>query len=179
MRRAHRTGRSPWYFSSDDYGRFNLPAPAGTCYLAADMHTALRERFGHDLVEHGLISWEFATETVVSTLSVPRQRQLADLCADDAVKFGVTREIFTLASDSYAKTRQWARSLHNNGSRGIRYQSRFTTGAQPNAYALFDVEGERDWPTDSNPLPGPAACAEVGITVQRRPTRRQLRIIEP
>jgi hypothetical protein len=41
--RAHRAGTSPWWFACDTEGRFNLEFPAGTCYLAFDSVTALRE----------------------------------------------------------------------------------------------------------------------------------------
>ena len=61
--RAHTRGRSPWWFSSDLSGRFDLLAPHGTCYLATDVETALRERFGHELVELGVVSFEAAART--------------------------------------------------------------------------------------------------------------------
>jgi len=39
--RIFRTGRSRWWFSYDGTGRFDLPFPAGTCYLAEDPLAAL------------------------------------------------------------------------------------------------------------------------------------------
>lgn len=175
-RRAHRAENSPWWFSADFSGRFDLTAPAGTCYLAADIATALREKFGHALVRQGAISFEAAAPVRVSRLRMPVGRQLADLCAEAAAGFGATRELGSCAE--YATPQAWAAALQAELG-GIRYQTRFTTGARPNAVALFDEAGERDWPRDSAPLPGVSACEQVGIKVIRRPARRELRIIEP
>ena len=62
---------------------------------------------------------------------------------------------------------------------GIRYQTRFSTGAAPNAVALFDTAGQQGWPTDPHPVDGVQACTDAGIRVARRPTRRQVRIVQP
>jgi hypothetical protein len=121
----------------------------------------------------------FEDEFSDSGISVPRERQLADACHQSAAHFGVTRELFTIAGPSYTRTRKWAAAFHATGAGGIRYQSRFTTSVRANAVALFDAAGERDWPPDPAPLPGTTACTQAGLTVAARPTRRQLRIIEP
>ncbi|MDG5481991.1 RES family NAD+ phosphorylase [Mycolicibacterium gadium] len=178
MWRAHTVGRSPWWFSSDDRGRFNLAPPHGACYLATDVVTALRERFGPELVTMRMVSAAATAETVVSQLFPPKQRQLADATHPDATQFGVTRELFTVVGDRYQLTRRWATALHANGARGIRYQSRFTSTANANAFALFDDAGLHDWPADSNPLPGAEACAQAGLAVLAPPTRRQVRIVD-
>ncbi|MGN6634758.1 MAG: RES domain-containing protein, partial [Oryzihumus sp.] len=44
--RAHLAANGPWWFSHDGGGRFDLPAPRGTCYLATDPAAAVRERLG-------------------------------------------------------------------------------------------------------------------------------------
>ena len=93
LTRAHRAGLSPWWFSSDLSGRFDLVGPHGTCYLATDTATALRERFGHDLVEQGVVTWKAAQNTAVSRLQVPSGRWLANCCHDDAASHGATREL--------------------------------------------------------------------------------------
>jgi len=175
--RAHTRGRSPWWFSSDLSGRFDLLAPHGTCYLATDVETALRERFGHELVELGVVSFEAAARTEVSALRVPVTRWVANTCARAAASFGMTREIST-ASD-YALTQAWASALYATGRQtGIRYQTRFTTAAAANAAALFGDAGQQDWPIDPQPTGGVRACSQAGITAARRPTRRQVRIVE-
>lgn len=177
LRRAHRAGVSPWWFSSDLSGRFDLVNPFGTCYLATDTTTALRERFGHDLVNQGTVSFTFAAQTQVSALVVPAARWLANCCHDDAARFGLTRELGTCAP--YDTPQDWATALHHAGHRGLRYQTRSTAGPRPNAIALFDDAGSHDWPADPAPLGGVQACTAAGITVADMPTRGQLRIINP
>lgn len=176
--RAHTRGRSPWWFSSELSGRFDLLPPQGTCYLATDVETALRERFGHELVDLGVVSFEAAARTSVSTLRVSTPRWLANTCAGAAASFRMTREIAT--TPNYALTQAWAAALHGTGRHnGIRYQTRFTTGATANATALFDAAGQQDWPNDPRPLGGVRACRQAGITAARRPSRRQVRIVPP
>lgn len=176
--RAHTVGSSPWWFSSSLFERFDLTPPNGTCYLATDVATALRERFGHDLVEQGVVTFEAATRTQVSTLKTPAARWLANTCHGRAAELGVTRELGTC--EGYDLPQTWAAAFFDTGKHaGIRYQTRFSTATKANAAALFDIDGERDWPTDPEPLDGVAACRQAGIAVARRPTRRQLRIQEP
>lgn len=176
--RAHTAGRSPWWFSSDLSGRFDLIQPNGTCYLATDVISALRERFGHDLVRQGVVTFKTAAKTQVPTLQVPSTRYLAKTCAPAAANFGMTREIGTCPS--YNIPQAWAKAFFDGGKHsGIRYQSRFSTGAASNAVALFDVAGQQDWPTDPHPVQGVQACTNEGITVVNPPTRRQVRIVHP
>lgn len=176
--RAHTVGNSPWWFSCDLSGRFDLISPQGTCYLASDLATALRERFGHDLVRQGVVTFQAAARTQVSTLHVSSARWLANTCTPAAANFGMTREIGTCPS--YDLPQAWAAAFFDGGKHsGVRYQTRFSTGARPNAVALFDAAGQHDWPADPHPLPGVQACTQVGIAVTHRPTRRQVRIVQP
>ncbi|MUL84543.1 MULTISPECIES: RES family NAD+ phosphorylase [unclassified Mycolicibacterium] len=177
--RAHTVGKSPWWFSSDLTGRFDLLPPDGTCYLATDVITALRERFGHDLVRQGVVTFEAAARTSVSTLQVPVARWLANTCSAQAAAFvGMTREIGTCPS--YELPQAWAAAFFATGRHaGIRYQTRFSTGPAANAVALFDDAGQRDWSVDPSPVGGVEACEGAGITVAHRPTRRQVRILPP
>ena len=175
--RAHRIGVSPWWFSSNLSGRFDLLDPCGTCYLATDTKTALRERFGHDLVEQGVVTFKAAAETVVSALQVPVGRWLANTCHDEAATFGTTRELGTCSD--YEVPQSWASAFHNARFRGIRYQTRFTTGPKPNAVALFGSAGQCDWPVNPAPIGGIEACAEAGLVVAQLPTHRQVRIVNP
>jgi hypothetical protein len=158
-------------------GRFDLVSPHGTCYLATDLTTALRERFGHALVKQGVVTFEAAARTHVSTLRAPAGRWLANSSHDDAADFGVTRELGTCAD--YSLPQAWAAALHGSGLYGVRYQTRFTTGPRPNAVALFGDAGQQDWPVDDAPLAGVDACGDVDITVAQLPFRRQLRIQPP
>ena len=177
LRRAHGAGAAPWWFSSNLSGRFDLVAPFGTCYLATDVTSALRERFGHDLVEQGVVTFKAAAQTQVSTLHSPAGRWLADGCHDDAAAFGVTRELGTCAG--YDLPQGWAGAFHRARFAGLRYQTRFSTGTRPNGVALFDAAGQRDWPIDPAPLSGVTACTDSGLKVEHPPARRQVRIIDP
>jgi hypothetical protein len=178
LHRAHTVGKSPWWFSSDLSGRFDLIQPNGTCYLATDVATALRERFGHDLVRQGVVTFQAAARTHVSTLRVPSGRWLANTCSPAAANFGMTREIGTCPS--YDIPQAWAAAFFDGGKHsGIRYQTRFSTGATPNAAALFDASGKHEWPIDPHPVHGVQACTDVGITVAHRPTSRQVRTVQP
>ena len=133
LRRAHGAGAAPWWFSSNLSGRFDLVAPFGTCYLATDVTSALRERFGHDLVEQGVVTFKAAAQTQVSTLHSPAGRWLADGCHDDAAAFGVTRELGTCAG--YDLPQGWAGAFHRARFAGLRYQTRFSTGTRPESCA--------------------------------------------
>jgi RES domain len=180
--RAHRAGLGPWWFASNDEGRFNLDLPSGTCYLAIDEETALRERLGRDMVKLNVVSAGWADETEVSRLTVQTGTQLADTCHEDAVHYGVTREISTYTGSRYVRTRKWANAFNRRGLGGVRYESRFTTIVMPNAIALFDGAGDagrpdtKNWPVDPVPTPGREACRKAGLTVYTPPTSRQVRI---
>ncbi len=175
--RAHTAGLSPWWFSSDLSGRFDLAPPHGTCYLATDVDTALRERFGHALVDQGVVTFDAATRTRISRLHPPQGRWLANVCHAGAAHFGVTRELGTCAD--YRLPQAWAAGFRDSGLSGVRYQTRFTTGPRPNAVALFGAAGQQDWAVDDAAVTGVQACQQAGIQVALRPLRRQLRIEHP
>ena len=144
--RAHTLRPDPakgaWWFSNSPDGRFDLSAPRGTCYLASDAQTALRERLGPTLA--GLNSVEAADldGVVVSLLPVPRGPDLADTLNAAAVRIpGLTREICT--SVDYALTRSWATYFDAHGCGGVRYSARHTTALDSLAYAVFGKQGAR------------------------------------
>jgi RES domain len=175
--RAHQKIFSPWWFDNGDGGRFNLTGPRGTCYLAYDLVTTVREKGAHDLVEMRAIMKDFAERLVVSRLYVIDERNLANTAAGDAAKFKLTREISTHAD--YTTTRAWAVAFDQAGMAGILYQSRFTTGATANAVAVFDTAGSHEWPTDPEPIAFEDACLEVGIPVLPIPPVGELDVIHP
>ena len=76
--RAHAVGLGPWWYSHDSSGRFDLPAPAGTCYLASQLEVAVRERLGETLVTAGLIAADEAARMVVSRLEIDPNTMVAD-----------------------------------------------------------------------------------------------------
>ncbi|WP_241387695.1 RES family NAD+ phosphorylase [Rhodococcus sp. CH91] len=174
LKRGHRATNGPWWFSSSGDGRFDLRSPRGTCYLAFDDRTAIRETVGESLTSLGVITREFAADRVISTLRVPSSHTLADTCAESAADFGLTRELATMTP--YDIPHAWAAALDTDFD-GIRYQTRFTTTPNANAAALFGPAGEADWPADPQPEPLTLAASRCGIAVQTLP--RAVRIVEP
>lgn len=173
LHRAHRRDHGPWWFSSTG-GRFDLPVPHGTCYLAGSPLTALRERLGPVLVGCTTIPASLLEESVVSRLRVPDTRRLADLQAAQATGFGVTRELETMVP--YAVPQAWARALHSVGLQGVRYGPRFSTGAM-SSYAVFEDAGPATWAPDPDPLPGdevPGGPRPVGA-----PRRWDVTVVKP
>jgi len=172
--RGHRAANGPWWFASSGGGRFDLTPPRGTCYLAFDELTAIRETVGEALATTGVISEDFAVTRQLSTLAVPHPHRVADTCADAAADYGPTRELSSMTP--YAVPQEWAAGF-DAAFAGLRYRTRFTTGPNPNAVALFREAGEADWPTDPNPEPFAAAARRCGLTVARPP--RSVRIVSP
>ncbi|MEN0135048.1 MAG: RES family NAD+ phosphorylase [Rhodococcus sp. (in: high G+C Gram-positive bacteria)] len=172
--RGHRVSNGPWWFSSSGGGRFDLAAPRGTCYVAFDETTAIRETVGEALASLGVIAHDFAADRMVSTLRVPGTHDLADTCADEAAGFGVTRELCSMTP--YDVPRAWAAAF-DAGFDGIRYQTRFTTGEAANAAAVFGPAGEVSWPVDPRPETFAAAAKRCGIAVQ--PLPRSVRVLAP
>ncbi|PZU04740.1 MAG: hypothetical protein DI630_00960 [Gordonia sp. (in: high G+C Gram-positive bacteria)] len=172
--RGHRAGNGPWWFSSSGGGRFDLTPPRGTCYLAYDELTAIRETVGAPLAATGVISDVFAADRQLSTLTVPHDHELADTCANEAADFGLTRELVSMTP--YAVPQEWAASFAAIFA-GLQYQTRFTTGPNPNAVALFEDAGEASWRPDPHPEPFIAAARRNGFTVASPP--RSVRIVPP
>lgn len=174
LHRGHRTANGPWWFSSSGGGRFDLTPPRGTCYLAYDQLTAIRETVGAPLAATGVISAEFAAARQLSALTVPHDHHLADTSSEKAASYGLTREL--VAMTPYAVPQEWA-STFDATFDGLQYQTRFTTGPTPNAVALFSDAGESPWPVDPNPEPLTTAARRHGVTVVSPP--RVVRIIRP
>lgn len=162
--RVHRRGLGAWFFSSSGGGRFDLTGGGrGSCYLAFDPATAIREVLGVSLHQFGVVTAKFAREYVLSQLSLPADRPVADLCDERAADFGVTREIHTVTP--YAVSQAWAAALDEVAD-GVLYQSRFTTAAAgPNAVAVFDAAGPADWPAGARPQPLGLAAQQAGFAV--------------
>ncbi|HEX4955961.1 MAG TPA: RES domain-containing protein [Thermoanaerobaculia bacterium] len=141
--RVARRGYGPWWFGNTGAGRFDLPAPEGTCYLAADPLAALLEILGPDRLGGAVADALFATR-VLHELRLPAARSLADLISRRTAGWGLTHEIHTLVP--YELPRAWAGALRAVGAEGVRYFLRHDPGAEV-GYALFEAQGERtDWP---------------------------------
>ena len=179
--RAHRGDRGPWWFGNGGEGRFDLPAPRGTCYTACDPESALRERIGPVLGEAEAVPEQLLADVVVSRLRLPSARDVADLQSREAARFGVTRELESMVP--YTVPQAWARAFASAGLDGVRYGPRFTPG-EGSAVALFGEAGDAGWATDPDPVPAqrvPGAPRTVppprraDLTVVRPPRTRAVR----
>lgn len=166
--RAHRAGRSPWWFSHDGSGRFDLAAPHGTCYLSSSIEAAVRERLGPTLSCAGVLPADEADRMAVSRLDA--EGMAADATDQRAARFGVTRELSTMTP--YDRPRRWAMALHLTGYDGLVYGPRFSPGATHRALALFGDAGLDPTRThDPHPITGSSAASQAGITVVGVPRR--------
>lgn len=174
LRRAHTFDNGPWWFGCDGGGRFDLTRPRGTCYLADSAVAAVRERLGTVLGASPAVPSSLLDTVVVSTLSVPADRDVADVESAEASRFGVTRELETMVP--YAVPQSWARAFDQTGLHGVSYGPRFSTG-EATSYALFGPAGSADWPVDPDPVP---AASVPGAPVAVEPPRRwDLTVVRP
>ena len=174
LHRAHLATRGPWWFGHDGGGRFDLAAPRGTCYLATDPVSALRERIGPVLGGAAAVPETLVADVVVSALPTPRAWALADLQVPAAGSYGVTRELETMVP--YAVPQAWARAFDEVGHDGVAYGPRFTPG-DSSATAVFGEAGPRDWPVD--PAPVPASALPGAPPVMVTPRRGDLTVVRP
>lgn len=170
--RAHSTGLGPWWFSSDQSGRFDLTAPHGTCYFGSNINVAVRERLGARLAS-GPVPAAVADQMVVSRARL--RSHVADFAHRAAATFGITREVGALTP--YELPQRWARALHQEGHRGIRYWPRFAVAAGDLAVALFGSSGVGTRRGDPGPIDGREAMRAAGIPVFGVP--RSLPTIQP
>jgi hypothetical protein len=177
--RIVRKGHGPWWFSSSLEGRFDLPEPDGTCYLAADPLGALLELIGPDL-EGGAVSTDFLRDRRLRELRVPEGIELSDLTSRRVSGFGITGEIGSIVPYDLPQT--WATRLRSAGSGGVVYWLRHDP-SRAEGYALFGPHGERKgWKKGkerpiSRDLIG-RLQRECSIEVLPVPRSRQLQIVD-
>ncbi len=140
--RIHRATVGPWWFNSDLGQRFDLAAPAGTCYLADRPIGAFIEVFRG--FAGGLIPESEITTRRIARLRPPHSLRLADLLNERAAEFGVTAELGAMSD--YACSQAWAGALARAGFDGIRYHLRHDPASRLVGIAVFGTAGERDSP---------------------------------
>lgn len=147
-------------------GRFDLPAPRGTCYWATTTETAIRELVGPFLAQHGWVSEALIADREVATARRPAGVRMASLEDPRANRdFGVLGELE--ATSDYAVAQAWAAAIADGGLDGVAYRARFSGPGRPNAYAFFGDAGlDATRPVDATTSPVDAtACAAAGIEV--------------
>ncbi|MCS5715576.1 RES family NAD+ phosphorylase [Herbiconiux sp. CPCC 205716] len=174
VHRSHRPDLGPCYFNGTPHCRFNLGGGRGTCYVADDIATAVREKVRESVFDQGVVPASLANSFVVSSIRVARSFSCADIASADSVTHGVTRMLGTM--DDYVVPQQWATAFDKAGFDGVRYGSSYTNGPST-AWALFDEEGEHPFGDVTAVLPGAAACALAGITVYGPPHSDELEIV--
>jgi hypothetical protein len=160
-------------------GRFDLPEPHGTCYLAVDPLAALLELLGPERTG-GVVSSALLVERRVRELLIPDEIAVADTTSRRASGFGITAEIGTIVP--YERPQAWAHRLHQADFQGIVYWLRHDP-ARAEGIALFGPHGERkSWKRGRERTISRGLIerlrVECGIEVEPVPHSRQLRIID-
>lgn len=138
--RVCRDEHATWWFSSDGTGRFDLDAPAGTCYFATDGYAAIREAS-----RLGPVTTDWVQARELREVSPPDpQARLAAATRKAAGRFGITTELVTVLP--YDLPRRWAAAFRAHGFDGIRHQLRHDQRARPSGVALFGSAGSTDLP---------------------------------
>lgn len=181
LHRVHRAGRSPWWFASiapgDDpgtHGRFDLPHPLGSCYLATTLAGALVEALA-DLGPALIPDSELAARRW-ATIRAPRTAPAAAwLTAKRSRATGVTAALW--AGENRALTQAWAWALLRAGWRALFTGVQHDPAGQLRAVTLLDQAGEHPpfddegWQYDEQPLLGDSAVEQAlrrfGITLTR------------
>lgn len=159
LSRIHRASLSPWWFSSDGSGRFDLPADSGrgTCYLATEPEGCFLEVF-RDL---SLIAEQEIEVRRLSRLAI-NEALLADCAAGRSREFGLTAEIHS--APDYRITQQWAAAFAAAGFDGVRYLLRHDPSQHLAGIALFGRAGSPPWPAP----PPEKIGLDLLIEVERR-----------
>lgn len=142
--RIHSAEYGPWYFASDngerpvvEVGRFDLPSPLGTIYLA-EHSTATAAESARAIVETHAESQNALDDRRLSQISLERWHGLrvADFTAPQAVPAQVEQ----LDRD---QARPWAAAAHAAGFAGIVYRLREDPQSR-RALAMFGSAGPLD-----------------------------------
>jgi hypothetical protein len=159
--------RGCWWFSSvgtdpDRSGRFDLPAPEGTCYFASTGEAAARERVGTQLRKTAgresvlasvLVTGDGPVVVTEVALATIRAANLPVRAADR----WINRSLW-VGTGIYRISQGWAAMWRTAGFMGVLYQPRFTGGARVRALALFGAQGR---PKPVPPVEGVRPVADV------------------
>ncbi|MDX6230926.1 MAG: hypothetical protein QOI76_4316 [Frankiales bacterium] len=172
---------SPWWFASlppggmdpDPHGRFDLPEPAGACYLALTPLAAVLEAFQH--FSGRLPEVELRKRRLVTVVAPPRTPAAANLTAQASRGLGVTAALW--AGGDRALTQAWAAALHRAGWRALHHGISHDPAGRLRAVTLLDQAGQHlpfddpQWLGQVATLHDDAklhrALARFGITVSR------------
>lgn len=178
--RCHQTQHEPWFYASHPAdkiggGRWDLPAPNGTCYVAESAGAALKETAGPDLHDHGFVTGSWADARSVSGVELGAKVSVADMTDAAVSDHGASNEL--VGALRYRITQAWARGWHAAGLGGVQYGLRFA--ANLIGLGLFGPAGAR---TGGRVL-GARSAREVastsGVRVVEVPASRDMNILDP
>jgi hypothetical protein len=131
--------RGPWYFSSSgtaDSGRFDLPAPSGTCYFATSAVGAWLEVFGNvALVDAADVRRRSLAHATRSGAALP----LVDLASPRAASLGISLDV--VSGSDYATSQSLAHQAFSEGADGVRALLRRDPSGTSHNIALFGRAG--------------------------------------
>ena len=163
----------PWWFCTCGDCRFDLHGTGtprqGTLYAGTDPVTGVLEALGPDLAGRP-VARTFLARRTVWMLAYDRPVDLADLCSDAAIGFGVTNELSVMIP--YTTPQQWAEAFAAEGLDGISYRTRFSTGPAATGIALFDAAGAHDWPKT-------ACCIANSAEIESELAGRHISVEDP
>src|SRR5665647_1671240 len=167
-----------WAMTTPESGRFDLPAPSGTCYLASTAQAAVRELTHPFYVKNGWVPAPLITGRVVSVLGLRQACIAADVSNADAASFRVSSELTTMSN--YAITQAWARAFHSVGFGAVIAALRFSPG-HDRGLALFGDSGVPDpgWSVATAPIPVVDVAEAMDIPVVDAPDRDEIEFAEP
>ena len=135
---------SPWFFSADGQGRFDLvDRPGkGTCYIASDEIGAMREVLGPDYVPGVPVSRALFDDRTVWALDPTGgdwSAPTANLRHDHWDANGLTQEVFSIPD--YSIPQRWASALFDAGYAALTVALRHVLDPFRFGLALFGPEG--------------------------------------
>ena len=142
---------SPWWFASapaDPHtgGRFDLPAPAGACYLAETVAGAVLEALQVHLAN--LPAAELAARGAMRTEAPAGMPPAADLTDPVGVQLALTSAVW--AGTDRPLTQRWAAAFRRDGWWALHGGIQHDPTGTLRGVALFDQAGEHE-PTHAGP----------------------------
>lgn len=149
----------PWWFASrpdspEDGGRYDLPAPQGTCYTATSRIGAVLEALQMHLT---LLPRAELAIRQLATIATPHDSPpAADLTARAAAGVGITAAVW--AGSDRARTQAWADALRRDGWWVVHSGLQHDPSGTLRGHALFDHAGAhppsygRHWPAQTASL---------------------------
>jgi hypothetical protein len=122
----------------EQHGRFDLPAPAGACYLALSPVAAVLETFQH--FDGRLPDVELRSRRRAELIAPPDAPGAANLAAPAARGLGVTAALW--AGAPRALTQSWALALHRAGWLALQHGISHDPAGRLRGVTLFDAAGE-------------------------------------